>query len=97
MNQEESTSDTPTPSVRGVAALERLRDRVEVAARELARLRSENEALSDRLSEVRPEPDAREKAVMTIDEDPEVIRRKVSGFIEILDSYLERDPDDDAA
>ncbi len=72
-------------------SLERLRDRVREAARELERLRKENTALATRIRELeaRPAVDA-EGTLLIFDEDPDVLREKVEGFIEALDKYLAR-------
>lgn len=79
-------------SVKGLGALEKLRDRVEVAARELKRLREENEALAERIAELEERPFAdQEGAFVPLDEDPELLRRKISGFIEAIDRYLDQE------
>lgn len=79
-------------SLQSLASLERLRDRVEVAAREMKRLRDENGALADRIKELesRPAVDPR-GTVLSLDHDPEVLKRKISGFIEAIDRYLENE------
>ena len=76
------------------ASLERLRDRVEVAAHEITRLREENQALAARIKEIeaRPVVDA-QGAFVSLDNDPEVLRRKINGFIQAIDRYLEKDAD----
>ena len=98
-----ATSDTtPSGTERGLArlrnprSLERLRDRVQEAADELERLREENAALRERIEalETRPpvDPDA---TMLTFDEDPEALRRKVESFIDAIDAYLaDAAPDD---
>ena len=79
-------------SVKSLSALEKLRDRVEVAARELERLREENQALAGRLAELEANPLAgQESTFIPLDEDPELLRRKVSGFISAIDEYLGQD------
>jgi predicted transcriptional regulator len=78
-----------------MALLERLRDRVEVAARELTRLREENEALRTRIEQMSGTADLElADSITALDEDPEVVRRKVRGFIELIDRYLEPDADE---
>lgn len=78
--------------LRGIASLERLRDRVEVASRELRKLREENAALAARLSELESRPFLLEgETTISFDEDPEVLRRKVTGFIEAIDRYLQKE------
>ena len=77
---------------KSLGSLEKLRDRVEVAARELRRLREENQALAARLAEMEANPPADpEGAFVPLDEDPELLRRKVTGFIEAIDRYLDQD------
>ena len=107
-NQAEGTGENPvseSPSeskaskrksanvqLRGVASLERLRDRVEVAAHELKRLREENESLRRRVREFEARPNPGTKAtVSSIEHDPEVLKKKIGGFIEAIDRFLERE------
>ncbi len=73
--------------------LEQLRDRVETAMSEIERLRKENAELTERLQslEQSAHPDDPNRTVITIDERPEVARRKVNRFIEVLDTYLEQE------
>lgn len=83
--------ETPQGAVRikGLPSLERLRDHIRQAARELERLREENRALHERLTalEARPalDPDG---TALTFDEDPAKLRARIEGFIEALDAYL---------
>lgn len=86
------TADAPargSARLKGTQSLERLRDHVRQAARELERLRQENATLHERLAalEDRPavDPDA---AVLGFDEDPAALRAKIEGFIEAIDAYL---------
>ena len=78
--------------LKSIGSLERLRDRVENAAHELKRLREENQALSERVRELesRPAVDA-QGTFLSLEHDPELLRRKISGFIEAIDRYLERE------
>ena len=94
LGAERTSAEAAGPAAaKSLGALEKLRDRVEVAARELRRLREENEALAQRLAEMEANPAAgAEGAFVPLDEDPELLRRKVSGFIEAIDRYLDRDP-----
>ncbi|MGI9175915.1 MAG: hypothetical protein ACR2GR_11415 [Rhodothermales bacterium] len=79
-------------AAKSLSSLEKLRDRVEVAARELERLREENRALAGRLAELEANPLAgQESTFIPLDEDPELLRRKVSGFISAIDQYLGQD------
>lgn len=84
--------DLETVALRGISSLERLRDRIDTAAMELRRLRDENRALAERIRELeaRPEVDPGE-TVLTFDRDPEVLKRKIAGFIDALDAYLDRE------
>ncbi len=70
-------------------SLQRLRDRVQEAVDELARLRQENAALYERIEELeaRPAVDP-DLTLLTFDEDPASLRRKVEGFIASIDAYL---------
>lgn len=76
---------------RSLQALERLRARVETAAKEIERLRTENAALTERVRELAAldaagaDPDALH---LTLDTDPDVLRAKVQSFIETLDRML---------
>ena len=77
------------PPAKSLSSLEKLRDRVEVAARELERLREENQTLAERLAELEENPLAgQDSTFVPLDEDPELLRRKVSGFITAIDQYL---------
>ena len=72
--------------------LERLRDRVKKAARELERLRTENAALTERIRRLETSPTVDlEGTVLAFDEDPEMLREKVEGFITTIDAYLARE------
>lgn len=79
--------------VKGLRSLRRLRDRVAAAAQELAQLRQENTVLHQRIAEL----EAGERALgdggapMLLEGDPEALRRKVDGFIQAIDRFLEED------
>lgn len=76
----------------GLDVLERLRDRVEVAARELRRLRDENAHLVERIRELEAHPATSPSALpLSLDKDPELLRRRITGFIEAIDRYLEKE------
>lgn len=81
-----------TVSLKSPQSLERLRDHVKKAARELERLRTENAALTERIRrlETRPAVDL-DATVLAFDEDPDVLREKVEGFITTIDAYLARE------
>lgn len=82
----------PPVSLKNPQSLERLRDRVKKAARELERLRQENAALAERIRhlEARPAVDL-EGTVLAFDEDPDLLREKVEGFIQAIDTYLAKE------
>lgn len=76
----------------GLSSLQRLRDRVEVAAREMRRLRDENGALAERIQELEARPAVdQSQTVISLDHDPDVLRRKITSFIEAIDRYLEKE------
>ena len=79
-------------SLRGSQVLERLRERVETAARELERLRKDNALLARRIAELeaRPAVDA-DQAFLVFDSDPEALRKKVESFIQAIDAHLARE------
>lgn len=68
--------------------LERLRDRVLDAARELDRLREENRHLTERLAALETEMRERTTLLVPGDETPEALRERIEGFISALDAYL---------
>ena len=83
--------------LRSTKSLERLRDRVRLAAEEIIRLRDENAALAERLAELETEASIQQEGhAIRMDEDPEVLRRKVSEFIEAIDNYLNHEQKDPA-
>jgi hypothetical protein len=81
----------PVP-LKSPQSLERLRERVQAAARQLERLRKENAALAERIRalETRRAVDL-EGTVVAFDEDPEVLRRKIEGFVSAIDAYLSKE------
>lgn len=82
---------TPAPAaLRGQAALEHLKSLVATAAHQLERLREENAALAARVVELEGQEET-DAPLLSFDEDPELLRQKVDGFIEAIDAYLERD------
>ncbi len=89
-------ADTPkqrsTVSLKSPQSLERLRDHVKKAARELERLRRENAALSERIRRLETSPAVDlDGTVLAFDEDPDVLREKVEGFLTAIDTYLTRE------
>ena len=81
-----------TLGLKGTRALRKLRDRVERAALELIRLREENASLQDRIDALEATPVNREDSagLLLLDTDPEALKRKVEGFIQSIDDYLEK-------
>ncbi len=89
-------ADTPkqggTVSLKNPQSLERLRDRVKKAARELERLRTDNAALTERIRRLETSPTVDlEGTVLAFDEDPDILREKVEGLITTIDAYLARE------
>jgi hypothetical protein len=75
----------------GLPALERLRGRIEAATAEIERLRSANAALAERVQELAAADVARtDDAVptLTLEGDPDELRKKVEAFIEAIDRML---------
>lgn len=87
-------AEGPSPDaddLQGVKSLERLRSRVEEAARELNRLREENRRLAQRIEALEGRPAGRP---LGFEEDPEALARKIKGFIRTIDRYLETEADE---
>lgn len=83
---------TPATTLRGTQALERLRERVEQAARELERLRRDNMLLAKRIAELEARPSVDEdQTFFLFDENTDALRKKVEGFIQAIDAHLERE------
>ncbi len=85
----------PDAETHGLRALDRLRDRVQKAAKEIERLRAENAALTARVRDLDAlEPDA---GGLSLDfgEDPDEVRAKVQGFIEAVDRLLAEPADEE--
>ncbi len=78
--------------LKGTRSLRRLRDRVERAASELIRLREENATLQERIEELEGSGAAKADGgagKLVLDTDPEALKRKVEGFIQSIDNYLD--------
>lgn len=92
---ETHAADLGTPGFgagRGSQVLERLRERVEVAARELERLRKDNVLLARRIAELEARPAVDDdQSFLVLDENQEVLRKKVEGYIQAIDAYLSRE------
>lgn len=79
-------------SLKSPQSLERLRDRVQTAVRELDRLHKENAVLTERIKDLekRPAIDG-VGTLLDFDENPDTLREKVEGFIEAIDQYLAKE------
>lgn len=72
------------------AAVRRLRAKVDRATTALNRLRAENERLRQRVQELEQRPALQpDTTTFVIDDDPEALQDRISGFIEAIDTYLE--------
>lgn len=103
MSHEREAAESPAPvpadagaapagMLRGTQALERLRERVEQAARELERLRRDNVLLAQRIAELEARPRVGEdQAFVLFDENADALRKKVEGFIQAIDAHLARE------
>lgn len=91
-----SAVTTGGTGLKGTRALRKLRDHVERAANELVRLREENEALQQRIETLESTPASNggdEAGLLLLDTDPATLKRKVEGFIQSIDNYLDnKDP-----
>jgi hypothetical protein len=68
-----------------------LREYVGRAADEIDRLRRKNTELTGLVAELQTDMADRERRQLQApDEDPEILRDKISGFIDTIDRYLER-------
>ena len=87
--KEDSTNESA--SILSSRSLRKLRDRVERAAHELRVLRDENTSLQERVAEL--EAISAEKLpdgnAFFLESDPESVKRKVEGFIQAIDRYLD--------
>ena len=93
-NAAEKSAEDAAPragGLKGTRSLRKLRDRVELAAHELIRLREENAALQLRIEELEAMPASvgGDAGMLLFDTDPETLKRKVEGFIQSIDNYLE--------
>jgi regulator of replication initiation timing len=72
--------------------LEDLREQVQAAAQEIHRLRRENEQLRNRVRTLKERPQVEpDQTFVVLDEKPAKLRRKVDGFIDAIDHYLDED------
>ncbi len=89
--QRPEESSPKATGLKGTRSLRRLRDRVERAANELIRLREENTALQSRIDELEGASDKGDSTAgkLVLDTDPAALKRKVEGFIQSIDNYLD--------
>ena len=80
----------PEPARADWRSLTTLRDRVEAAVREIERLRAENAALGKRLIDLQDHAGAPSFSLAGIDsdDDPNALRERVQGFIDLVDGLL---------
>lgn len=87
-----------SPVARGVApkgdeALRRLRGKVAEALGEIERLREENLYLKQQLEALRSAPrPAEHDVLLSLEDDPDELRRTIDEFIEALDRHLSATP-----
>lgn len=77
--------------MKGTKALERLRDRIDLAVKELARLREENSALRKELKagqKARSEPG--DGAIIHFNESPSRLREEIQALIDAVDERIEQ-------
>ena len=85
-----STDPSPDSAESTTASLEQLRDRVTRAVAEILRLREANRTLAQRIAHLESE----RAPGLQLDDDPEALREKITGFIEALDRFLEPQEDE---
>jgi predicted RNase H-like nuclease (RuvC/YqgF family) len=93
-DEDEPEGETEAPDVSHLPAehrntIRRLYRRVEQAVSTIERLRAENERLRRRVEELEEQPafpDA--ETVLTLDDDPEAVKERISRFIDAIDTYL---------
>lgn len=74
---------------KGTRSLERLKDRIQLAARELKRLRDENAALAQQVESLQQRASGSAEGIHVVfTEDPAQLREKIETFIETIDQYL---------
>ncbi len=70
--------------------MRRLYRRVEAAAETIEQLRTENEQLRRRVEELESQPAFPEaETVLTLDDDPEDVKARITRFIDAIDRYLD--------
>ncbi len=77
--------------LKGTRSLERLRDRIDLAVKELVRLREENAALQKQLDSFQSHGiESADGTPVVFTESPSALRTKVENFIEAIDRYIEQ-------
>jgi len=85
-----ASHDGPVPDAHR-DVLQRLRHRVEEAVETIERLRAENERLRRRVEELEAGPDRPDdETILTLEDDPEALRDRITRFIDAIDAYLDR-------
>ena len=78
-------SDDPS-EVTGPRSLERLKDRVELAIKELQRLRSENASMKKQIDSIQSQgPAAGDGTAVVFNESPEALKAQIKQYIEAID------------
>lgn len=68
-----------------------LRDYVGRAADEIGKLRARNAELAELVAELRSDANEHDsQTFLSTDDDPEKLRSRITGFIDTIDTYLER-------
>ena len=80
-----------TVQLKSYKSLERLRDRILLASREMGRLRAENAELRRQVEELKAGGGPVDGTPIVFTESPAALRAKVEGFIEAVDQYLQDD------
>lgn len=76
--------------LKGTRSLERLRDRIELAVKELHRLREENNALRRELEAVhKGSRDEGDGTNVVFTESPDELRKKLEDYIHLVDELIE--------
>ena len=71
-------------------AIRRLRRQVDAAVETIRELRAENERLRKRVEDLEAQPKfPDDKSVFSLDEEPDVVKERITRFIEAIDTYLE--------
>jgi len=84
--------------LKGTRALERLRDRIDLAVKELHRLREENTALRRELEAVhRGKDDSVDGTQVVFTESPDELRQKLEDYIALVNDIIETESNNAAS